>query len=207
MKKRHSGRKTSWHPSSSPQQLDVKQPSSPPPSPANQPKTDEEKEAGDVKEDLEKVKEILRELPKDLPDQIVETPQKEEPKIEEGVESKSNENEEKLENKIDLIPKEEKPESIPINKELSIEIQSDPEISHSERPVDVVGMPTALRSPNRQHQKNSVGAKVAFIEPVRSVKKHRRRTQKISFENMREVELKKTGFLEVCLKRFITRFK
>jgi hypothetical protein len=78
----------------------------------------------------------------------------------------------------------------------SLEETKDPDeksnISEIERPVDVVG-PTALKSLNRSSSKNSTGAKVAFIEPVPG-KKQRRKTQKITFENMKEVQLMDESF-------------
>lgn len=90
-------------------------------------------------------------------------------------------------------------EKVDANREEKPVEDSDLDTSRSERPVDVIEIPTALKSPNRQHPKNSVGTKVAFVEPVRSVKRDRRRTQKISFENMKEVELKKNVFFEVTI--------
>jgi hypothetical protein len=181
MKKRHSGRKFSLNERVSNTKLNVEKPTSPPPSPANQPKA-QETQAPDsaVTEDLERVKEILSELPISTNNEI-----KEENKVEKSPQQEGNLFEEgNLKDIQEAEPKAEDEQT-----------DGGTESSRSERPVDI---PTALRSPNKNQQpKQSVGTRVAFIEPVRSVKKDRRRTQKISFENMKEVELKKSAFLDV----------
>lgn len=205
MKKRHSGRKFSPNERVSNTKLDVEQSSSPPPSPANQQKAQEEKTPdSNVTEDLERVKEILNELPIATTDNSTKSESKEETNPFEEENSNKNDNSkqrstpDQTASQINEIVKEDKQKV----EDEQTDVGTDG--SRSERPVDIP--PTALRSPNKSQHKQSVGARVAFIEPVRSVKKDRRRTQKIGFENMKEVELKKLAFLEVNFSFSILKF-
>lgn len=166
MKRRRAGRKISL-PATINQRLKVgQQPHTPPPSPVNQSKGSDSRKGSVEKVDSPELE--------DVKDTLTELPVDQE-------------------NSGDT----EQPKFEPLE-QLTIETEHKPSEDETyplERPIDVNGLPTALRSPDRQ--KNSPdGAKVAFIEPVRSAKKSKRQN-KISFRDMKEVKLKKSTCREV----------